>query len=71
MIVMDKTGTITKGKPELMNVINHSDMSDENLLSIIASLESKSEHPVAHAIGIGARERGINLRNIEEFESIK
>ncbi len=71
VIVMDKTGTITKGKPELMNVINHSDMSDENLLSIIASLESKSEHPVAHAIGIGARERGINLRNIEEFESIK
>lgn len=44
---MDKTGTITKGKPEMLNVKNYSDMSNETLISIIASLESKSEHPIA------------------------
>ncbi len=49
-IVMDKTGTITKGKPELTNTINYSSMRDEEILLLVASLEKKSEHPIAHAL---------------------
>lgn len=71
VIVMDKTGTITKGKPEMLNVKNYSDMSNEALISIIASLESKSEHPIAHAITSFAEEYGIAQQNLSEFESIK
>ena len=71
VIVMDKTGTITKGKPEMLDIKNYSDMSDEVLISIIASLESRSEHPIAHAISSFAREHGIGERALSEFESIQ
>ena len=49
-IVMDKTGTLTKGKPELISIQNFTDTSDEDVVAILASLEKKSEHPIAHAI---------------------
>lgn len=71
VIVMDKTGTITKGKPEMLNVKNYSDISNESLISIIASLETKSEHPIAHAITSFAKEHGIALQDVSVFESVK
>jgi len=71
VVVVDKTGTLTKGKPELTSVLNFSDKSDNDLISILASLEKKSEHPIAHAIVSSANERKINLLSVENFEAIK
>lgn len=70
-IVVDKTGTITKGKPELTNIKNNSKLSDEKILAIIASLENKSEHPIAHAITAHAKEKSIDLLQVKNFEAVK
>jgi P-type Cu+ transporter len=70
-VVVDKTGTITKGKPTLVDIQNHSDLKDEELLSILASLEKKSEHPIAHAIVGYAREKNIPISDIQNFESLQ
>ncbi len=71
IVVVDKTGTITKGKPELISFKNFSEKGDNDFISLIASLESKSEHPIAHAILAYAKENKINLFAIENFEAIK
>ena len=68
---MDKTGTITQGKPTLVNILNQSEMSNTDLICLVASLESKSEHPIAHALVMAAKEFENNIQNIEKFESIK
>lgn len=71
VIVVDKTGTITKGKPELTNIENKSTKTDDEILAILATLENKSEHPIAHAIVSYANERKVALKNIGQFEIIK
>ncbi len=71
VVVVDKTGTITKGKPELTNINNNSTKTDSEILTILASLESKSEHPIAHAIVNNAKEKGVALKNIHQFEIIQ
>lgn len=71
VIVVDKTGTITKGKPELTNIENKSTKTDDEILAILATLENKSEHPIAHAIVNYANERKIALKNVGQFEIIK
>ena len=70
-VVVDKTGTITKGKPELVSIENVSEQTDEELISILASLEKKSEHPIASAIVSYADEKKISLRTVEDFEAVK
>lgn len=70
-VVVDKTGTITRGKPELVGVQIFSDLSQKEVISIIASLESKSEHPIAHAITEHAKKKNIDLVSVKGFESIK
>jgi Cu+-exporting ATPase len=70
-VVVDKTGTITKGKPELVSIENFSEQTDEELVSILASLEKKSEHPIAHAIVSYADEKKISLHTVEDFEAMK
>lgn len=70
-VIMDKTGTITVGKPTLVNIENFSDLTDEKFISLIASLENKSEHPIAHAIINYAREKNIKTEDVSNFESIK
>lgn len=70
-IVVDKTGTITKGKPELVGITNHSSRSDAEIISILASLERKSEHPIAHAITQYAKTNGNPEKSVQEFEVIK
>lgn len=70
-VIVDKTGTITKGKPELTKIQNLSEHSDEEIIAILASLENKSEHPIAHAITEYAKEKGIKLVAVSAFESIK
>lgn len=70
-IVVDKTGTLTIGKPELVSVNNLSDKTDLELVSILASLENKSEHPLAHAIINYAKDKNIKIGEINDFEIIK
>jgi len=76
-VVVDKTGTITKGKPALVDIQNFSDLKDEELVSILASLEKKSEHPIAHAIvsyvedPVRTQEKNISLADVSNFESLQ
>ena len=69
-LVVDKTGTLTEGKPELALVETQGGMDDAELLRLAATLEKGSEHPLAAAIVSGAAERDINLGSVEGFESI-
>ncbi len=71
VLVMDKTGTITKGKPELTAIKNFSEKSDAELIAILVTLEKKSEHPIAHAILAYAKEKEISEMPVEAFEAIK
>jgi len=70
-VVVDKTGTITKGKPELVGAQNLSKLSQEKIISIFATLESKSEHPIAHAILEYAKAQKVAILSMEHFEIIK
>ena len=71
VVVVDKTGTLTKGKPELVYIQNVANFSDEKIISILATLESKSEHPIAHAVLEYAKTKGISLLPLSHFEIIK
>ena len=70
-VMMDKTGTITIGKPTLIDIQNSSDMSNEDLIGILAALEKKSEHPIAHAIVNYAKEKNIPIQEVSNFEGIQ
>jgi Cu+-exporting ATPase len=70
-VVVDKTGTITKGKPTLVDIQNLSSLKDDELVSILASLEKKSEHPIAHAIVNYAQEKNISISDVFNFEGIQ
>ena len=69
-LVVDKTGTLTQGRPSLSSLSSEPDFDEATLLRLSASLELGSEHPLAHALEVGARERGVELVGIERFESI-
>jgi Cu+-exporting ATPase len=69
-LVVDKTGTLTEGRPRLMTVEPIGDMTEEQVLRLAACLERGSEHPLAGAIVQGAEERGIALTASEAFESV-
>ena len=69
-LVVDKTGTLTEGKPRLVSVTPAPGVSEDELLRLAASLERGSEHPLAAAIVKGAEARGLALVNAEGFESI-
>lgn len=70
-VVVDKTGTITQGKPTLVDIVTISDITQEDMVSIMASLEKKSEHPIAHAIVNYASEKNMSLSDVSLFESIQ
>lgn len=69
-IVLDKTGTITKGKPEVTDVIPFGGISESELLKLAASVENNSEHPLARAVVYAATEKNIKLDKSTGFESI-
>ena len=69
-LVVDKTGTLTEGKPELVSIFSRGVFNEKQLLTMVASLERASEHPLAEAIVRGAEQRGINLTQVENFQSI-
>jgi P-type Cu+ transporter len=68
-LVVDKTGTLTEGKPALVDIIASDGTDSEALLRLAASLEQSSEHPLAAAIVAGAKEREIPLASIQDFHS--
>ncbi len=70
VIVVDKTGTLTTGKPRLQAVVSLSDFSENEILRLAASLEKSSEHPLADAIVTGAEERNVSFAKVEDFESV-
>ncbi len=69
-LVVDKTGTLTEGKPKLVAVEPADDFDESDLLCLAASLERGSEHPLAEAIVRGAEDRGIELADSENFNSV-
>ncbi len=69
-LVVDKTGTLTEGKPKLVSITPTEGWGEQKLLSLAASLERASEHPLAAAIVGGAGERGVELTKVESFDSI-
>lgn len=70
MLVVDKTGTLTEGKPRLVSVTVMQSFEEDEILSLAASLERASEHPLAEAIVDGAEERNLVLESPDNFESV-
>ena len=69
-ICFDKTGTLTKGELSISKLYNYSNIDEKEILKIVASIENKSEHPIARAIVKKAQDENINLEEIKEFKAI-
>ena len=69
-LVVDKTGTLTEGKPRLVSVITSQEYDEATVLKLGASLERSSEHPLAEAIVEGAKERNVVFADIKDFNSV-
>jgi Cu+-exporting ATPase len=69
-LVVDKTGTLTLGKPVLTRVLPQGEATDGDVLLIAASLDAPSEHPIAQAIVAAAKARGLSLPSVDQFESV-
>ena len=67
-LLIDKTGTLTEGKPRLVGIETVGDITQNDLLKFVASVEARSEHPLAHAIVTAAKERNLVLSEPEGFE---
>ncbi len=69
-LVVDKTGTLTEGKPKLTDVVALGDLAEDEVLALAAALERGSEHPLAEAIVAGAKTRGVTVGKSEDFEAV-
>lgn len=69
-LVVDKTGTLTEGKPKLVDVVPQDGIDAGDLLRLVAGLEQNSEHPLASAIVAGSQERGLVPESVQEFRSV-
>jgi Cu+-exporting ATPase len=68
-LVIDKTGTLTKGKPTVTKIVPAEGFSADNLLQLSASLEQGSEHPLAHAVMMAAKEKSLEIEAVDGFDS--
>jgi Cu+-exporting ATPase len=69
-VILDKTGTLTRGQPELTEVIPADGIPEDELLGLVAAAERGSEHPLGEALVEGARGRGVELAEAESFEAV-
>ena len=69
-VVLDKTGTVTRGEPALTGVLPLAGVDDAELLAVAAAVEEGSEHPLARAVVDGARDRGVSWGGVEDFEAV-
>ena len=69
-VVLDKTGTVTQGRPELTDIRTAEGVQEQELLMLAGSLEQASEHPLAEAIVDGAKKRGVPLEKVEDFSAV-
>ncbi len=69
-LILDKTGTITKGQPALTDIVVKNGFAEDDFLQLVASAERSSEHPLAQAIVNGAESRGLHLSDASDFESV-
>jgi len=69
-LVVDKTGTLTEGKPRLSGIYPQPNYNEDELLQAIASLEQASEHPLAEAIVVAAKDKGLAIKKVDNFESL-
>ncbi len=69
-LIIDKTGTLTQGKPKLVDVLPSKGHNEAEVLRLAASLERGSEHPLAEAIVLGAEDRGVKLVSAKDFEAV-
>jgi heavy metal translocating P-type ATPase len=70
VVALDKTGTLTKGRPELTDLVTAPGFSETEVLRLVASVESRSEHPIAQTVVESARRRGLDQARIEAFEAV-
>ena len=70
VVVLDKTGTLTQGKPQVTDLVVIGDRDEDDMLSLAASAERGSEHPLAEAIINAASERGLALEEVKEFNAV-
>ncbi|MGJ3353393.1 heavy metal translocating P-type ATPase [Providencia sp. Je.9.19] len=70
VVALDKTGTLTKGRPELTDLVPADGFEYDEVLSLVAAIETRSEHPIAEAIVAAAKEKGITFASIENFEAV-
>ncbi|WP_283603241.1 heavy metal translocating P-type ATPase [Serratia proteamaculans] len=69
VIALDKTGTLTKGRPELTDLVPAEGFEHDEVLALVAAVETRSEHPIAEAIVAAARQRNMTLAAIESFDA--
>ncbi|MCM8559643.1 heavy metal translocating P-type ATPase [Pseudomonas shahriarae] len=70
IIALDKTGTLTKGRPELTDLVPAEGFDYDEVLALVAAVETRSEHPIAEAIVSAAKSKGITLAPIEAFDAV-
>ena len=69
-LIVDKTGTLTEGKPKLTDVQPVGERSEQDVLALVAAIESQSEHPLARAVVDGAKDRNVSWNDVNDFQSI-
>ncbi|MFL5163347.1 MAG: heavy metal translocating P-type ATPase [Microvirga sp.] len=70
VVALDKTGTLTQGRPELTDFVAASGFSEAETLRLVAAVETRSEHPIAQAIAAAAERRGLDLPSTDSFEAV-
>src|SRR5690606_19452151 len=68
-LVVDKTGTLTEGRPKLTRIVTAEGFAEDDILALAAALESGSEHPLANAIIMAAKEKNLTLASVSDFDA--